>query len=86
MLSGAASRQGYSLRLQGTVTAQEIQSLRAMLPPLTDGLVEALPAGFDKESKPLKVDVTCTRTWGAGQTCVEAAAAPVKRVHARRRR
>lgn len=87
MLSGQASSQGYSLNLQGTATPQQIRSLREMFPPLTDGLEEALPAAAEASntSRPLKIDVTCTRVWGAAQTCAEAAPKPVKKPHRHRR-
>jgi hypothetical protein len=91
-LSGSATRTGYSLTLTGTATAQEIAALAADAPPLADGLNEVLSpekaADGDKTpAKALSVDVTCTRSWGAPQTCVQAVAAPVKtKARARRRR
>ncbi len=90
ILSGTANRQGYRVNLQGTATAQQIQSLRAKFPPLTDGLEQALPATpatteGSSLDKPMKIDVTCTRIWGAGQTCAEIAAAPAKKPRHHRR-
>jgi hypothetical protein len=87
MLSGVANRQGYRVSLQGTASTEQIRSLRGMFPPLTDGLEQALPATVEAPSltKPMKIDVTCTRLWGAAQTCAEIAAAPAKRPHRHRR-
>jgi len=82
-LSGEATPAGYSLHLAGTATAAQLNTLRGLLPPLGDGMDTALPELTDGGSKPLKVNLTCTRAWGAEQTCT-AAAEPAK--PARRRR
>jgi hypothetical protein len=80
MLSGSANREGYTLHLDGTVTTKQILTMRAAFPPLSDGLEEAQPELFDKAStKPIKVDVTCTRKWKSPQTCTNADAEPPKR-------
>jgi len=80
MLSGSANREGYTLHLDGTVTTKQILTMRAAFPPFGDGLEEAQPELFDKAStKPIKVDVTCTRKWKSPQTCTTADAEPAKR-------
>jgi hypothetical protein len=80
LLSGSANRDGYTLRLEGTATAKEILALRACAPALGDGLEEAQPELFDAtSSKPMKVDVACTRKWRGPQTCATTEAVPVKR-------
>jgi AsmA protein len=83
MLSGTVMGTGYSLRLAGMATKKQVQALAGTMPPLTDGLEGALPAAVD--DKPMKVDVTCARTWGGAQTCA-ATAVPVavKKVGRRR--
>jgi hypothetical protein len=79
-LSGSANRDGYTLHLDGTVSPKQIRTMRAAVLPLSDGLEEAQPDLFDKIStKPLKVDVTCTRRWRGPQTCTAAQAEPTKR-------
>ena len=84
-LSGTANRAGYTLRLVGTATAEQVLALRAKLPPLGDGLQEALPElGDTTATKVVKIDVTCSRAWGAAQTCGAGAVEPVKRRHGRR--
>ncbi len=85
-LSGEADRKGYRLNLQGTATAQQIHALRAMFPPLTDGLEPALLSPAEPRDKALKVDVACTRAWGAAQTCAPATPTPAKKSHPRRAR
>ncbi len=72
VLSGTATRSGYSLRLVGPATAPQLTTLRGLLPPLGDGMDAALPAG-EATGKAVKLDMTCTRPWGGAQTCVEAA-------------
>jgi hypothetical protein len=95
-LSGVATEQSYSLHLSGTATAAELQSLREKMPALGDGLDAAIPelqvatvAPVAKDAKPvaekpLKVNVTCTRTWPNAQVCVNAA--PETSKPARRKR
>ncbi len=87
MLSGSATKQGYTERLSGTATEAQVMALVATAPPLGDGLPEVL-AKFDDGpgagARVMKIDVTCSRTWGAGQTC--AAGSPATTRHGRRRR
>jgi hypothetical protein len=80
LLSGSANRDGYTLRLEGAATPQDIVALRASAPTLGDGLQEAQPELFDTTAtKLVKVDVTCTRKWRGPQTCTASEAAPAKR-------
>ncbi len=84
-LSGSANRQGYTLRLDGTVTPAQMSKLRAAAPPLSDGVQEAAPELFDATAtKPVKVDITCTREWKAGQICANTQPEPPKRSSHRR--
>jgi AsmA protein len=70
LLSGSANREGYILRLDGTLTPAQMSKLRAVAPPLSDGVQEAVPELFDATAtKPVKVDITCSRPWRAAQTC-----------------
>ena len=73
---GSATPQSYTLRLAGTGTAAEVRSVLGTLPPLGDGAEAALPVLKDASDKPVKVDVTCTRSWGAVQSCAAAAESP----------
>jgi AsmA protein len=87
-LSGEATPQSYSLRLAGSATPQELNSLRGMLPVLGDGLEAAIPELLvsptpssqpqQEVAKQLKLNVTCTRVWPAPQSCVNAAVEPAK--------
>lgn len=81
-LSGAATLSGYTLRVTGMATGEQVLALRAMLPPLGDGLQAALPDGG--ATKVMKIDVTCSRMWGAGQTCVAGVEPAKKGTHRRR--
>jgi hypothetical protein len=86
-LSGTLTQTGYTERLEGTATAEEIEKLRSLLPPLGDALDEALPglgAVPTTEAKAMKVDVTCQRTWKESQTCAAAKIAEPKTRHRRR--
>jgi AsmA protein len=80
VLSGEATLAAYSLRLTGTATEEQVLALRSMAPPLGDGVEKAL--GDGGSGKAMKIDVTCSRAWGAGQTCVagtESAKKPSRR-------
>jgi hypothetical protein len=80
MLSGEASSKSYTLHLVGTVTAQQLKTLRGMFPAFGDGLEEAIPELTDTSKRPAKsaipvvykVNVTCTRVLGSAQTCTTA--------------
>lgn len=83
LFSATASRANMTLRLTGSGTPHQVLFLGTILPPLTDGFRQALPPlGGDAE---MKVDLTCTRSWGAEQTCVAAKAAEPVRPRGRRR-
>jgi len=84
-LGGVVTRAGYTLHFTGTATEAQVQALRALAPPLGDGLEELVrPEGAgapakDAAARLVKVDATCARTWGSGQTCVAGAPAVAKR-------
>lgn len=86
-LSGSATKTGYAVRLTGLATAAQVMAVAGLVPPLGDGLPEVL-GKFDEgpgaAARAMKIDVTCSRTWGAGQTC--AAGSPVTTKRGRRRR
>ncbi|MGC9200206.1 MAG: AsmA family protein [Acidobacteriaceae bacterium] len=73
VLSGTAGRDGYTLKLTGMATGAQVGALRALAPPLGDGLKEALPEprgrGGARATQALKIDVTCMRSWGGPQGC-----------------
>lgn len=75
-LSGTVTRAGYTLRLMGSATGAQVEALRGLVPPLGDGLDAVVKT--DGEARVMKVDATCTRMWGAGQTCA-AGEAPKRR-------
>jgi hypothetical protein len=79
LLSGIANRSGYTLRLFGTATPDELKALLQAMPPLADGVPAALPELAGPSGKPMRLDLTCTRLWRAGQTCTQAAPEPVKK-------
>jgi AsmA protein len=99
VLTGSATARSYSLHLSGSATAPELESLRGMMPALGDGLETAVPelrsatpsateaaktAVSTLPNKILKLNVTCTRTWPAPQTCVAAAPEDTKPVRRKR--
>ncbi|MES2393451.1 MAG: AsmA family protein [Acidobacteriota bacterium] len=91
MLSGTATRTGYTLMLVGSATAEQFAALAAQARPLADGLDEAVPqlkaASDAKSTKAISVNVSCTRVWGGPQTCVETAPIAAKpRAKTKRRR
>jgi hypothetical protein len=75
MLSGTATRVGVSLRMVGSATEAQVAALRGMAPPVGDGVEKVLGKGDGV----VKVDVTCSRAWGAGQSCVESVPVVAKR-------
>jgi hypothetical protein len=74
-LSGTATRAGVTLRMVGSATEAQVVALRGMAPPVGDGVESALGKGDGV----VKVDVTCSRAWGAGQSCVESVPMVAKR-------
>jgi hypothetical protein len=84
-LSGSATLAGYSLHLVGSATRGQILALRTALPPLGDGLQQGLPElATTAAGRQIKIDLTCTRLWGAAQTCVGSLPSPPKRGRRRR--
>jgi AsmA protein len=79
LLSGLASHAGYTLRLAGTATPDELSGLLRAMPPLADGVDAALPELAGAYTKPLRVDLTCTRPWRGAQTCTQAAPEPARK-------
>ncbi len=85
ILSGTATPELYRLQLSGTATPAELSRLTALLPPLGDGVPQALeapPAALTPASAPatgtsapatapMRIDLLCTRAWGGPQTCVD---------------
>ncbi len=73
LLSGTASRAGYRLTLTGIATGAQLAALRALAPPLGDGLQQVLNTpsgrGVTPATQSFKVDVTCERPWSGVQTC-----------------
>jgi hypothetical protein len=61
VMSGTATKTGYTLTLKGEATEAQMVALRALAPPLGDGLGEVVREGM--------VEVTCAREWGGAQTC-----------------
>jgi AsmA protein len=82
-LSGAATRSGVSLRVVGAATEAQVLALRGLAPPVGDGVESALgtdgPVAAGAPERVMKVDVTCSRAWGAGQTCAQNAPVVAKR-------
>jgi hypothetical protein len=76
-LSGVATTTGVTLHFAGSATEAQMVGLRALAPPVGDGLMEVIrPDGAavkGEAARVMKVDATCTRVWGGGQSCVESA-------------
>ncbi len=72
VMSGTATEAGYTLHFAGTATEAQVRALRALAPPLGDGLQEVVkPDGVGGVAKGeavrvMKVDATCSRAWGGG--------------------
>jgi len=86
LLSGHADTNGLALRLTGGGTRHQAMFLERMMPPLGDGLERALPKSAASDSAAMKVDLTCTRSWGGEQTCVSVREPEVVKKPGRRRR
>ena len=85
-----ASRQGYRMRLTGSVLRSRLLALAAALPQFGDGLAEALgpaPPDVSAPEAPTRVDLEASRPWGGPQswTVVAPPAPPAKKSHSRRR-
>lgn len=75
-LSGNFAATGYSLRLLGTASPEQVRQLAAKVPPFGTGLPSILtPAAAAPHATlaaPARLDLTCTRLWTAPeQTCTE---------------
>jgi hypothetical protein len=80
MLSARATPQGITLQLAGTATPNQLHALIAAAPPLGDGLAAALPElATTLADKPMKLDVSCERSWRGPQVCATSAVEPVKK-------
>jgi AsmA protein len=66
-LEGRFDDAGYTLHLVGSATADRLQSLAHALPPLGDGLLQALPTDHPA-TIPFHIDLTATRPWQGPQT------------------
>jgi AsmA protein len=77
-LSGMATRSGVTVRVVGSATEAQVAALRGLAPPVGDGVERVLGSGGAAE-RAMKVDVTCSRAWGAGQTCAQSAPVVAKR-------
>ena len=89
LLSASADLHGATLHLAGTATGDTLRDLTSLVPPAGDGVEAALPELAATPGVPIKIDLTCTRTWGGPQTCTPApkpAATPPSRPrhHSRR--
>jgi len=79
ILTGHIDRDGYGMRLSGTVLRTQLMQLAQALPQFGDGLEAALPEAVDAEVEvPIRVDLASTRSWAGGQTWEAAAVKPVK--------
>jgi hypothetical protein len=85
-VAGTATRVGYTLRLVGSATEAQVLALRGLLPPLGDHLDDVVKADGVVAGREIKVNATCTRTWGGGQSCAAVEAAPKRRVGGKGRR
>jgi AsmA protein len=82
-LQGTAARGSYSLHLTGTATPAQVADIVDNFPPVSDGVVQALPV---LNTVPVGIDLTCSRTWPALQTCVDVTAPAPRRSGKHRRR
>ena len=70
-LSGTFDKNGYALSFDGTATEAQLRKLETAMPPLGEGLDKLLPDLFRDATKPTRIDLLCTRKWGAdsAETC-----------------
>ncbi|WP_213804233.1 AsmA family protein [Granulicella sp. dw_53] len=78
-LEGRIDSHGYTLHLAGMATIPHLLALGKALPPLGDGLKEALPT--NRASGPIRIDLTVARPWGGTQTWQEATPHPTPNHH-----
>jgi AsmA protein len=81
-VQGQASRGAYTLHLTGSATPAQVVDLSNILAPFSDGVSQAMP----HISAPTSIDLTCSRTWPALQTCTETLAPAKRKARARHRR
>ena len=74
ILEGRFDTKGYTLHLTGMASLVRLKALAAAIPPLSDGLAEALPA--NRAAGPFRVDLTATRIWGAPQIWTDSTGRP----------
>jgi hypothetical protein len=67
-LSGSFDKNGYLLTLMGTATEGQMRSLETAMPPLGEGLDKFLPDIFRDATKSAKINLLCSRKWGADST------------------
>jgi len=84
LLNGIVTTTGTTLHLTGSATPAELTTLTQSLPPLADGLSQALPELTAAPTRPIHLDLTCTRPWRGPQTCTQTLPAPpTKKKHRR---
>jgi len=66
-IEGHFDASGYTLHLTGPATLSNLQALARALPPLGEGLLQALPPD-PPATAPFHVDLTATRPWHGPQT------------------
>ncbi|AEU34673.1 AsmA family protein [Granulicella mallensis] len=85
-LSGDVDPAGYVLHLSGNASLAQVKTLAGFLPPLGDGLEEALPGKAAPETL-RELSVSCSRLWDGMQKCVSTAAdVPLKKKRSGKRR
>lgn len=66
-IEGHFDASGYTLHLAGNATLPRLQALARALPPLGEGLLQALPPD-PPPATPFHIDLTATRPWHGPQT------------------
>jgi AsmA protein len=69
ILEGRVDSSGYTLHLSGMVVLSRLIALGKAVPQFGDGLKEVLPT--NRAAGPVRLDITCTRPWGAAQTWLD---------------
>lgn len=70
LLEGHADEEGYALHLSGSVVPDRLAQLIAILPPIGDGLPDAILQ--QTAATPVHVDLTASRAWGGPQVWTDA--------------
>lgn len=76
-LDGTFDASGYTLHLNGMAVLSRLLALGATIPPLGDGMKDAL--SDSTMDGPVRVDLTATRPWGGAQVWSDSTAKPVVR-------